>query len=189
MKSLSRALYWQIKCDPSNPVAVTAQDVSDTFEVEFIGKMTPLQTQHANWTTIKLDRLADKSSSTVVRRLRSLYGERQTTDLTDSGRRLSFELYIGGQTPAARFNVWGFSSEFAEFDRPGKEGLLALVQDAERGFVEPLWVKDQLALFLVTEATEPDEHRVQGCFANETKMVSKHLGSAKKQQTRSSAEG
>lgn len=41
-------MKWQVEFDPSKPVTISVDDLIDTFLEQFIGKLTPLQTQPAH---------------------------------------------------------------------------------------------------------------------------------------------
>ena len=85
---------------------------------------------------------------------------------------LTFELYTGAQRPSAKFNLRAIDPAFSDFDRPREEGLLPLLHEAEQAFVKPIVVKDEVSLFFLTKPTEPENHRVQECFASEALSAS-----------------
>ena len=174
-------------------MVVTSDDIFTAIVNKFVKKLTPLQTQNANWGMLKIQSLVNKHSTTYVLRPRGVSGllVDETVPPIDQGNVLCFELFTGDPLPAVRFFLRGIGPQVHGFDRPGKEEMLALVEAAENAFVAPILVQDGMTICLLSSGdnTDPESNLIAECFASHTTLVNTRPSSQRKRKKRALAVG
>lgn len=106
-----RTTRWLLRIEPKAKVVIGSDDVLTTIVDKFVRKLTPLQTQNANWGMLQIH------STPYVLRPGGVYGllVDERAPPIDHGDVLCFELFAGNPLAAGRFLLRGIAPQVHGF--------------------------------------------------------------------------